>query len=90
MLENYTVCPIGSNDDIRVDVRVVAATSRNLQDLVANGQFREDLFYRLNVVLIRLPPLRDRPEDIPLLGRCVSARIGRRPAAAGRCRSTRG
>lgn len=67
VLENYTVCPIGSNEDIAVDVRVVAATSRNLQDLVAKGQFREDLFYRLNVVLIRLPPLRDRPEDIPLL-----------------------
>jgi DNA-binding NtrC family response regulator len=67
VLESYTVCPIGSNDDIRVDSRVVAATSRNLQDLVAKGQFREDLFYRLNVVLIRLPALRDRPEDIPLL-----------------------
>jgi DNA-binding NtrC family response regulator len=67
VLENYTVCPIGSNEDLQVDVRVVAATSRNLQDLVAHGQFREDLFYRLNVVLIRLPPLRDRPEDIPLL-----------------------
>jgi two-component system, NtrC family, response regulator HydG len=67
VLENYTVCPIGSNDDIQVDARVVAATSRNLQDLVAKGQFREDLFYRLNVVLIRLPALRDRPEDIPLL-----------------------
>jgi DNA-binding NtrC family response regulator len=67
VLENYTVCPIGSNEDIQVNVRVVAATSRNLQDLVARGQFREDLFYRLNVVLIRLPPLRDRPEDIPLL-----------------------
>ena len=67
VLENYTVCPIGSNDDLQVDVRVVAATSRNLQDLVAKGQFREDLFYRLNVVLIRLPALRDRPEDIPLL-----------------------
>jgi two-component system, NtrC family, response regulator HydG len=67
VLESYTVCPIGSNDDIRVDARVVAATSRNLQDLVAKGQFREDLFYRLNVVLIRLPALRDRPEDIPLL-----------------------
>lgn len=67
VLENYTVCPIGSNEEIRVDVRVVAATSRNLQDLVARGQFREDLFYRLNVVLIRLPALRERPEDIPLL-----------------------
>src|SRR5207237_4904455 len=67
VLEGYTVCPIGSNTDIEVDVRVVAATSRNLQELVTRGQFREDLFYRLNVVLIRLPPLRDRPEDIPLL-----------------------
>jgi DNA-binding NtrC family response regulator len=67
VLETYTVCPIGSNDDVRVDVRVVAATSRNLQDLVAKGQFREDLFYRLNVVLIHLPALRERPEDIPLL-----------------------
>ena len=67
VLENYTVCPIGSNEDVHVDVRVVAATSRNLQDLVAKSLFREDLFYRLNVVVIKLPPLRDRPEDIPLL-----------------------
>jgi DNA-binding NtrC family response regulator len=67
VLESYTVCPIGSNDDVPVNVRVVAATSRNLQELVSRGQFREDLYYRLNVVLIRLPPLRDRPEDIPLL-----------------------
>jgi DNA-binding NtrC family response regulator len=67
VLESYTVCPIGSNTELPVDVRVVAATSRNLQDLVAHGQFREDLYYRLNVVAIRLPALRDRPDDIPLL-----------------------
>jgi DNA-binding NtrC family response regulator len=67
VLENYTVCPIGSNQEVQVDVRVVAATSRNLPDLVARGQFREDLYYRLNVVTIRLPLLRERPEDIPLL-----------------------
>ncbi len=83
VLETYTVCPIGSNDDVRVDVRVVAATSRNLQDLVAKGQFREDLFYRLNVVLIHLPALRERPEDIPLLAdvflRESAAACGRAP-----------
>jgi DNA-binding NtrC family response regulator len=67
VLENYTVCPIGSNEDVQVDVRIVAATSRNLPDLLNQGQFREDLYYRLNVVVIRLPALRDRPEDIPLL-----------------------
>jgi DNA-binding NtrC family response regulator len=67
VLETYSVSPIGSNEEIKVDVRVVAATSRNLHDMVSRGQFREDLFYRLNVVAIRLPPLRDRPEDIPLL-----------------------
>jgi DNA-binding NtrC family response regulator len=67
VLESYTVCPIGSNEDRQVNVRVVAATSRNLKDLVGRGQFREDLFYRLNVVAISLPALRDRPEDIPLL-----------------------
>lgn len=67
VLDNLTVNPIGSNDERRVDVRLVAATSRNLPELVATGAFREDLFYRLNVLTIELPPLRDRHDDIPLL-----------------------
>jgi two-component system, NtrC family, response regulator HydG len=67
VLENHTVTPIGSNDDKQVDVRALAATSRRIEDMVRNHEFREDLYYRLNVVTIHLPPLRERPEDIPLL-----------------------
>jgi two-component system NtrC family response regulator/two-component system response regulator HydG len=63
------VTPIGSNDDREVDVRVVAATSRNLEQMVQEDEFREDLYYRLNVVTLSLPPLRDRRDDIPLLVR---------------------
>jgi DNA-binding NtrC family response regulator len=67
VLENHVITPIGSNDDKQVDVRVVAATSRHLEEMVKNHDFREDLYYRLNVVTIHLPALRERPEDIPLL-----------------------
>lgn len=69
VLEDNCVTPVGSNDDQQVDVRVVAATSRNLGELVRDDEFREDLYYRLNVVMISLPPLRERKEDIPLLVR---------------------
>jgi DNA-binding NtrC family response regulator len=67
VLEDLIITPVGSNEERKVDVRVVAATSRNLRDLVASGEFREDLFYRLNVLTIQLPPLRERRDDLPEL-----------------------
>ena len=58
---------VGGNETIKTDVRMIAATNRDLEQMVADGQFRGDLYYRLNVFTIRLPPLRDRPDDMPLL-----------------------
>ncbi len=67
VLETLTVTPVGGHEDRKVDVRVLAATSRDIRKMVDEGKFREDLYYRLNVVQITLPPLRDRPDDIPIL-----------------------
>jgi len=67
VLETLTVTPVGGHEDRKVNVRVLAATSRDIRKMVEQGTFREDLYYRLNVVTITLPPLRDRPDDIPIL-----------------------
>jgi transcriptional regulator with PAS, ATPase and Fis domain len=77
-LENGEIQAVGSDQSqARVDVRVVAATNRNLSDLVAAGQFREDLLYRLRVIHLHVPPLRERPEDVHALIRHFLARSGR-------------
>jgi PAS domain S-box-containing protein len=67
VLNNGEYQPLGSTRTLRTDARIIAATNASLKDLVAEGRFREDLYYRINVVNIRIPPLRERPEDIPLL-----------------------
>jgi two-component system nitrogen regulation response regulator GlnG len=68
-LQSGTIRRVGGREEIRVDVRIVAATNRDLEPMIAVGNFREDLFYRLNVVPISLPPLRERADDIPALAR---------------------
>jgi two-component system response regulator HydG len=75
VLENREVVRIGSNESIKVDVRVISATHRDLQAAVRAERFRQDLYYRLEGMTIRLPPLRERKEDIPHLAECFLARI---------------
>ena len=67
VLQTKNFRPVGSTEDYSVDVRIIAATNQDLEELIKDGRFREDLYYRLNVIQIRLPPLRNRKEDIPSL-----------------------
>src|SRR6202043_2714283 len=81
--EEQRFTPVGSNAMITVDVRVIASTNKDLDEEISRGNFREDLFYRLNVIPFFVPPLRDRKEDIPLFARHflkdLAATYGRRP-----------
>jgi two-component system response regulator AtoC len=67
VLQDGEFSRLGGESDVRVDTRIIAATNRNLEEAVADGSFREDLYYRLNVVTVQLPPLRDRKDAVPLL-----------------------
>jgi DNA-binding NtrC family response regulator len=76
VLQERSFYRVGGSEEVHVDARVIAATHVNLQQAVADGKFRDDLYYRLNVIEIRIPPLRERREDIPLLARHFMERLG--------------
>src|SRR5271170_2855994 len=78
VIQEKAVRPIGESAEISIDVRVLSATHKNLAQMVAEGKFREDLFYRVNVIELRVPSLRERPEDVLELAEAVLRRLGRR------------
>jgi two-component system response regulator PilR (NtrC family) len=78
VIQEKAVRPVGESAEVSIDVRLLSATHKNLAQLVAEGKFREDLFYRVNVIEMRVPALRERPEDVPELAEAVLRRLGRR------------
>jgi two-component system response regulator PilR (NtrC family) len=78
VIQEKTLRPIGEQRETPIDVRILSATHKNLADLVAQSKFREDLFYRINVIELRVPPLRERAEDIPDLADNIVRRLARR------------
>jgi len=74
VLQNGTFYRVGDNKEVKVDIRVIAATNKDLEEMVSQGKFREDLYFRINVVRIHLPSLRERKEDTPLLVECFTRR----------------
>jgi two-component system, NtrC family, response regulator PilR len=78
VIQEKAVRPIGEQTEVGIDVRILSATHKNLAQLVAEGDFREDLFYRVNVIELRVPSLRERPEDVQELAEAILRRLGRR------------
>jgi len=78
VIQEKAVRPVGESAEVSIDVRLLSATHKNLAQLVAESKFREDLFYRVNVIEMRVPPLRERPQDVPELAEAVLRRLGRR------------
>jgi two-component system response regulator PilR (NtrC family) len=78
VIQEKGVRPVGEQAEVPIDVRILSATHKNLAQLVAEGRFREDLYYRINVIELRVPALRERPEDVPDLVEAILRRLGRR------------